>query len=467
MIRGRLATAAIDNDSPASPLPGRSATSVSGPMAMPNMSRSPATTRITSTTRYMPVIEREPLTDQVKFVFVGGGFAGLARGARLRRPASPISASSSTAAISAAPGTGTAIPASQCDIEAYSTCRCSKRPATCRSEKYADGAEILEHSPAHRPALRPLRQARCSRPQITALRWDEAIERWHVAHRPRRRHPRALRRHGRRPAQPAEAARHPRHRRASRATASTPAAGTTTTPAAAGARRLDKLADKRVAHHRHRRHRDPGACRTSANTPSSSTSSSARLRRSTCAATSRPIRSGRRFARARLAAQRHGELSTRLTGVARPTRTWSATAGPRARQTASAAIAQLQHGERQLDEDDGRLCEIADFQKMNEIRAPRRRRSSRTRDGRALEALVPPFCKRPRFNDDYLQTFNRPTSRWSTPTGKGVERITEKGVVVERRRVRGRLHHLRHRLRGRHRDKRRTASASPAAAATA
>ncbi|MBC7504197.1 MAG: NAD(P)-binding protein, partial [Sandarakinorhabdus sp.] len=32
---------------------------------------------------YMPVIEREPLTDHVRFAFVGGGFAGLCTGARL------------------------------------------------------------------------------------------------------------------------------------------------------------------------------------------------------------------------------------------------------------------------------------------------------------------------------------------------------------------------------------------------
>src|SRR3954468_14527846 len=33
---------------------------------------------------YMPVVEREPLRDHVTFAFIGGGFAGLITGARLK-----------------------------------------------------------------------------------------------------------------------------------------------------------------------------------------------------------------------------------------------------------------------------------------------------------------------------------------------------------------------------------------------
>ena len=34
---------------------------------------------------HMPVIERAPVTDHVKFAFIGGGFAGLVVGARLKK----------------------------------------------------------------------------------------------------------------------------------------------------------------------------------------------------------------------------------------------------------------------------------------------------------------------------------------------------------------------------------------------
>jgi len=77
------------------------------------------------------------------------------------------------------------------------------------------------------------------------------------------------------------------------------------------------------------------------------------------------------------------------------------------------------------------LAEIADFQKMNEVRA---RVASTVRDPGTAEALKPwygQWCKRPTFNDDYLPTFNRPNVKLVDTKGKGVERVTEHGVVVD------------------------------------
>jgi cyclohexanone monooxygenase len=75
--------------------------------------------------------------------------------------------------------------------------------------------------------------------------------------------------------------------------------------------------------------------------------------------------------------------------------------------------------------------EIADFQKMNEIRA---RVDESVSESDAAEKLKPwyrQFCKRPTFNDDYLATFNRPNVELiDVSDSKGVERITEKGVVA-------------------------------------
>ena len=82
-------------------------------------------------------------------------------------------------------------------------------------------------------------------------------------------------------------------------------------------------------------------------------------------------------------------------------------------------------------EDKARLAEIADFQKMNEIRA---RVSSTVRNPATAEALKPWFgqwCKRPTFNDEYLLTFNRPNVKLVDTGGKGVDRVTERGVVVD------------------------------------
>ncbi|MFC8225931.1 flavin-containing monooxygenase [Streptomyces sp. NPDC057287] len=78
-----------------------------------------------------------------------------------------------------------------------------------------------------------------------------------------------------------------------------------------------------------------------------------------------------------------------------------------------------------------RAYELADFQKMNEIRA---RVDSVVEDGETAEKLKPWYrymCKRPTFSDHYLQTFNRPNvALVDTADSHGVERITHNAVVV-------------------------------------
>jgi cation diffusion facilitator CzcD-associated flavoprotein CzcO len=74
--------------------------------------------------------------------------------------------------------------------------------------------------------------------------------------------------------------------------------------------------------------------------------------------------------------------------------------------------------------------ELADFQKMEQIRA---RVEKIVEDPNTAEHLKPyyrQFCKRPCFHDDYLPTFNRENVHLIDTDGKGVDRITEKGVVA-------------------------------------
>lgn len=76
------------------------------------------------------------------------------------------------------------------------------------------------------------------------------------------------------------------------------------------------------------------------------------------------------------------------------------------------------------------LVQLADFQKMESIRA---RVDEVIADPATAEALKPwynQFCKRPCFHDDYLATFNRPSVSLVDTQGQGVERITRDGVVV-------------------------------------
>ena len=75
--------------------------------------------------------------------------------------------------------------------------------------------------------------------------------------------------------------------------------------------------------------------------------------------------------------------------------------------------------------------EVRDAQLMAEVRD----RIDRTvKDKATADSLKPWYrvlCKRPTFHDTYLPTFNRPNVHLVDTHGRGVERATEKGLVVD------------------------------------
>jgi cation diffusion facilitator CzcD-associated flavoprotein CzcO len=75
-----------------------------------------------------------------------------------------------------------------------------------------------------------------------------------------------------------------------------------------------------------------------------------------------------------------------------------------------------------------RAYEESDDEKMTEIRA---RVDAIVKDRETAEALKPwyrQFCKRPCFHDEYLQTYNEPSTRLVDTDGRGVERIDATGA---------------------------------------
>jgi cation diffusion facilitator CzcD-associated flavoprotein CzcO len=79
------------------------------------------------------------------------------------------------------------------------------------------------------------------------------------------------------------------------------------------------------------------------------------------------------------------------------------------------------------------VMELADFDKMEQIRA---RVDDIVTDPVTAEALKPwyrQFCKRPCFHDEYLQAFNRPNVSLVNTDGRGVDAITPGGVIVGER----------------------------------
>ncbi|MBS0469647.1 MAG: NAD(P)/FAD-dependent oxidoreductase [Proteobacteria bacterium] len=75
--------------------------------------------------------------------------------------------------------------------------------------------------------------------------------------------------------------------------------------------------------------------------------------------------------------------------------------------------------------------EDSDFEKMEEIRA-RAEQVVKDKDAaEKLKAWYRQLCKRPCFHDEYLDAFNKPRTTLIDTDGQGVERITEKGFVVQ------------------------------------
>jgi cyclohexanone monooxygenase len=77
------------------------------------------------------------------------------------------------------------------------------------------------------------------------------------------------------------------------------------------------------------------------------------------------------------------------------------------------------------------LVEVVDLKYTEDVR---RRVDETVKDPETrekLKAWYRQFCKRPAFSDEYLPTFNRPNvTLVDTSATKGVERVTEKGVVA-------------------------------------
>ena len=77
------------------------------------------------------------------------------------------------------------------------------------------------------------------------------------------------------------------------------------------------------------------------------------------------------------------------------------------------------------------LAELADFKKMEQVRA---RVDEVIKDPETAAKLKPwyrQFCKRPCFHDAYLNSFNRPNVTLVDTGGQGVERITEDSIIVD------------------------------------
>jgi cation diffusion facilitator CzcD-associated flavoprotein CzcO len=368
-----------------------------------------------------PHFARDPMSDEVDVAIIGAGFGGLLTGARLRE----LGVQSIRLIDKAADVGGTwywnRYPGIACDVESYVYMPLLEELGYVPTEKYAKGDEIFAHCrriAEHYDLYRDM----CLQTEVNEIRWDQALSRWIIS---------------------------TNHGDAIRARFVAMANGYLQKPKLPGidgitafgghafhtsrwdydytGSDLTKLSDKRV-----------GIIGTGATaiqcvphlarsvkhllvfqrTPSTV---DVRGNRQTDRAWSAGLQEGwqrRRIENFQLLTA-GGEADEDLVNDA-----WTSIVKKLfvMRQTSVAGMS---------DEERLRAVDMADFAKMEDIRA---RVDSIVTDRATAEALKPwygYFCKRPCFHDEYLQAFNRDNVTLVDTRGRGVERVTAGGVVVD------------------------------------
>ncbi len=368
---------------------------------------------------------RAPLTDEVDVLLVGGGFGGLLAGARLRQAGVGRVRIVEKGAQVGGTWYWNQYPGAQCDIESYIYLPLLEETGYVPTEKYARAREILAH--AHRIADHfDLHRDAVLQTEVTELVWDDAAARWTVRtnrgdamrakyvamatgplHRPKL------------PGVPGidEFEGHAFHtsRWDYEYTGGGPEGG------------LDRLGSRRVAvigtgatavqcvphlgaaaEHLYVFQRTPSSVDERGNAPTPQDFAAhlapgwhkARVENFNAILSGLPQETD-------LVDDGWTDIVNRMVAIYREGR----------------------HGA--LERPFAEVLELANMEKMEELRA---RVDALVEDPATAEALKPwyaMFCKRPCFNDEYLPTFNRPNVTLVDTAGKGVERITRTGVVVD------------------------------------
>jgi cation diffusion facilitator CzcD-associated flavoprotein CzcO len=126
---------------------------------------------------YVPVIPREPRTDDVTVAFVGGGFAGLVTGARLKQAGIDDVCIIEKGGDFGGTWYWNRYPGAQCDTAAFVYLPLLEETSHMPSEKYTHGPEILEHCRRIGRHFGLYDNALLST-EVTDLSWDEASGRW-------------------------------------------------------------------------------------------------------------------------------------------------------------------------------------------------------------------------------------------------------------------------------------------------
>ncbi|MFT6292543.1 MAG: cyclohexanone monooxygenase [Ilumatobacter sp.] len=371
-------------------------------------------------------IERDPLSDDTEVIVIGGGFGGLLAGARLREHGVTSIRLIEKGGDFGGTWYWNRYPGAMCDVESYVYLPLLEELNYVPSEKYVHAAEILAHSRAIGEHY-GLYDNACLQTEVTAMRWDQGEQRWIVStnrgdemrakfvtmangplHRPKLPGIEGIN----------EFAGHTFH--TSRwdydYTGGGPSGG------------LTGLAGKRVGiigtgatAVQCVPHLGEGAVALSVfqRTPSSI---DVRNNRATDPAWAASLEPGWQT-------ERMQNFNALVSGQPQPVDLvddgWTDIIGK--------LLVRIQRDGQAADlspEGIAHSMELADFEKMEEIR---HRAQEIVDDPATAESLKPwyrQFCKRPCFHDDYLAAFNRPSVTLVDTDGQGVDRVTANGIVA-------------------------------------
>jgi cation diffusion facilitator CzcD-associated flavoprotein CzcO len=126
---------------------------------------------------YVPTVERAPLFDEVRVAFIGGGFAGLLTGAKLKEAGIDDVRIIEKGGDFGGTWYWNRYPGAQCDTAALIYLPLLEETGHMPTEKYTHAPEILEH--CQRIAKHyELYDNACLSTEVTDLEWDQQASRW-------------------------------------------------------------------------------------------------------------------------------------------------------------------------------------------------------------------------------------------------------------------------------------------------
>jgi cyclohexanone monooxygenase len=129
---------------------------------------------------YTPLVVRDPISDDINVAVLGGGIAGLLSGAYLKKAGVDDVRVIEMGGDFGGVWYWNRFPGIQCDNDAYCYIPLLEELDYIPSKKYADGAEIWEHCRRIGKHF-GLYDSAIFSTEVRALRWDEEIKRWRIS----------------------------------------------------------------------------------------------------------------------------------------------------------------------------------------------------------------------------------------------------------------------------------------------